>query len=102
MLAYQHAFASRLLVARMRFVLFRLKRKERARMRLRSYLCKAIRISRWQRMQSICIAYKYAERDAERGAKRALPDTSRAIVSAVDEEWLPQQAGAPKRRARRV
>ena len=80
-----------------------LQQKERARLRLRSYLCKAIRISRWQRMQSICIAYKYAEKDVERRAKRAMPDVdSHAIVSALDQEWLPPQAGAPRRRARRA
>ena len=73
------------------------------RQRLRGYFNKAIRILRWQRMQSVCMAFKYAEKEAERGAKRAMPDEdSHAIVSAVDEEWLPPSVGAPKRRARRA
>ena len=73
------------------------------RLRLRSCLNKAMRILRWQRMQNVCMAYKYAEKEAERGAKRAMPDAdSYAIVPAVDEEWLPPSVGAPKRRARRA
>ena len=61
---------------RMRFFMLRERQREGMRLRLRSYFCKAIRMLRWQRMQSVCIAYKYAEKEVDRGAKRAMPDPS--------------------------